>query len=284
VPSFGYAGLNALRTFAALVVSSSVAGGVVAFQLALSFYYVPVAIGARPVSTALLPRLSRLFNHRAFQAFGTELGRGTRLVFFLTMPVTVFYVVLGGTIADAVLFGSRASESAALVAIALMTLAPGVIGESSFVLSTQACYAAYDPVTPFHAMCLRTAISVSGMAVALALTDPATVLGALGVAVSLGNLISAWQLHHHLARRLGESSGLAGAIVRDLAVSLVMAAGAYLTAAGITAAAPGDAGQLLALLAALPVAAVVFVLGQRALNCPELMLLRGSLRQMGGSA
>ena len=66
--------------------------------------------------------------------------------------------------------------------------------------------------------------------------------------------------------------------------SLVMAAAAYRAAAGVTAAAPGDVGQLLALLVALPVAAVVFIIGQRALNCPELLLLRGSLRQMGGSA
>jgi len=284
VPSLGYAGLNALRTFAALVVSSSVAGGVVAFQLALSFYYVPVAIGARPVSTALLPRLSRLFNHHALEAFGTELGRGTRLVFFLTVPVTVFYVVLGGTIADAVLFGPRATEGAALVAASLVTLAPGIIGESSFVLSTQACYATYDPVTPFRAMCLRTGISVAGMVAALALNSPTEVLVALGLAVSLGNLVSARRLHVHLTRRLGDVPGLTRAIARDLAASLVMAAAAYLTAAGVTAAAPGDAGQVLALLAALPVAAVVFVIGQRALNCPELVLLRGSLRQMGGSA
>ena len=42
---------------------------------------------------------------------------------------------------------------------------------------------------------------------------------------------------------------------------------------------PGDAGQLIAVLAAARVGAVVFIMSQRALNCPELVVLRGTLRQ-----
>ena len=281
VPSLGYAGLNALRTFGALVVSSSVAGGVVAFQLALSFYYLPVAIGARPVSTALLPRLARLFNHRALQDFGTELGRGLQLIFFLTFPIAVFYAALSGPIADAVLIGHHAQEGAALVAVSLAALAPGVIGESSFVLSTQACYATYDPVTPFRAMILRTTVSVAGMGIALVLGGPLAVLAALGLAMSAGNLLSAWRLHRQISGRLGETTpGLAAAIVRDIAASVAMAAAAWVVAIALASAIPGEVGQLIAVLGAVPVGGVVFIISQRALHYPELVLLRGTLRQI----
>ena len=235
VPSLGYAGLNALRTFGALVVSSSVAGGVVAFQLALSFFYLPVAIGARPVSTALLPRLARLFNHRALHAFGAELGRGLRLVFFLTVPMAIFYAVLSGPIADAVLIGHHAQEGAALVAVSLAALAPGVVGESSFVLSTQACYATYDPVTPFRAMVLRTGVSAIGMAARSRTGQPSRrPCHARHRVVSreLGQRLAAASPDLEAARRGKTALGLRGAILRDVAASAAMAAAAWCVAAG----------------------------------------------------
>jgi putative peptidoglycan lipid II flippase len=59
VPSAGYAALNSVRMVAILVMTNRVAGGVVAFQLALSFFYLPIALAARPIGVALLPRLTR---------------------------------------------------------------------------------------------------------------------------------------------------------------------------------------------------------------------------------
>src|SRR6202035_5559097 len=43
-----------------LLVADRVPGGVVAFQLATNFYFLPIALGATPVALSLVPRLSRM--------------------------------------------------------------------------------------------------------------------------------------------------------------------------------------------------------------------------------
>ena len=96
VSALGYSGLNAVRIFAAVVVANRVAGGVVAFGLALNLYYLPVAIGARPFATALLPRLARLFHAAALGRFRAELAEGVTLVLFVTVPAAVFLATLSG--------------------------------------------------------------------------------------------------------------------------------------------------------------------------------------------
>ena len=104
VSALGYSGLNAVRIFAAVVVANRVAGGVVAFGLALNLYYLPVAIGARPFATALLPRLARLFHAGALGRFRAELAEGVALVFFVTVPAAVFLATLSGLVGDAFFF------------------------------------------------------------------------------------------------------------------------------------------------------------------------------------
>src|SRR6266566_8455110 len=46
--------------FIPLVFANRLPGGVVAFQIALNFYYLAIALGATPVALSLLPRLSRM--------------------------------------------------------------------------------------------------------------------------------------------------------------------------------------------------------------------------------
>ena len=54
------AGLTAFQIIAMTLVADQIAGGVVAFQLATNFYFLPIAIGATPVALSLVPRLSRM--------------------------------------------------------------------------------------------------------------------------------------------------------------------------------------------------------------------------------
>ena len=42
------------------MVADRIAGGVVAFQLAMNFYFLPIAVGATPVALSLVPRLARM--------------------------------------------------------------------------------------------------------------------------------------------------------------------------------------------------------------------------------
>jgi putative peptidoglycan lipid II flippase len=61
LPSSGYAALNSVNYLAMFFVAGAVPGGAVAFQIGLAFLNLPVAICARPVAAAQLPRLSKRF-------------------------------------------------------------------------------------------------------------------------------------------------------------------------------------------------------------------------------
>lgn len=286
VSSLGYSGLNAVRIFAAVVVANRVAGGVVAFGLALNLFYLPVAIGARPLATALLPRLSRLFHAGALGQFRAELGGGVALVLFMTVPAAVFLAALSGLVGDAVFLGEDQAAGATLVAAALIGLAPGIVGEASFVLSTQAAYATDDVRSPFRAMAARTVLSVAGVAAAFAFSAPGAVLACLGAAFTLGNLVGAWRLGRQLGSRVGRTrAATVRVLARHLVASALMAAVALLVGVAVAAAFPGEAGEILGLLAAAVAGGVVLLLAQRALRAPELGLLAGGFRQLrlGGS-
>jgi putative peptidoglycan lipid II flippase len=287
VSALGYSGLNAVRIFAAVIVANRVAGGVVAFGLALNLYYLPVAIGARPFATALLPRLARLFHAGALGRFRAELAEGVALVLFVTVPAAVFLAALSGLVGDAFFFGEDQEAGATLVAAALIGLAPGIVGEASFVLSTQASYATDDARGPFRAMAVRTAVSFACMTAAFALDSPAALLACLGVAFSLGNIIGALRLWRQLRSRVGRARPATVRIVaRDLVASALMALVALLVGVAIATAFGGAAGEIVALLAAAFVGGIVLLLAQRALQAPELGLLAAGFRQvgLGGSA
>jgi putative peptidoglycan lipid II flippase len=279
--SVGYSGLNAVRIFAAVVVANSIAGGVVAFGLALNFYYLPVAIGARPFASALLPRLARLFQAGALGRFRVELAGGLALVLFVTVPAAVFLAVLSGLIGDAVFFGEDQAVGAALVAAALVGLAPGIVGEASFVLSTQASYATDDARGPLRAMAVRTALSIAGITAAFALDSSVAVLACLGAAFSLANIVGALRLWRQLRLRVGQTRAATIRVVaRDLVASAFMAAAALLVGVTVAAAFAGEAGEILGLLAAGVAGGVVLLVAQRALRAPELAILAGGFRQL----
>jgi hypothetical protein len=76
------AGLLAAQTLAVLLLASREAGGAVALQIALSFYFLPIALVATPVGLSLLPRLSRLAHGPDVTPFDTTLVQGLGAALF----------------------------------------------------------------------------------------------------------------------------------------------------------------------------------------------------------
>jgi putative peptidoglycan lipid II flippase len=288
VPTLGYSGLNAVRIFAALVVANSIAGGVVAFGVALTLFYLPVGICARPVATALLPRLARLFHERALTRFRHELAGGAGLVLFLTVPFAISYVALSELIGEAFFVGGEQEVAgAALLTAALVALAPGILGESAFVLSTNASYATGDARAPFRAMVTRTLLSLAGIAAAFSLDAPAATIACLGAALSAGSIVSAWQLHRAVGSRVGRAPPPSWrGVLRDLVASTAAAGAAYVVASTVATTASTDGGEIGLLAAGVLVGLGVFLGAQRVLRAPELDLLAGGFRQvrLGGNA
>lgn len=285
-PSLGYAGLNALRVFAGTIVANRVPGGVVAYHLALNFFHLPTAVGARPLAIALLPRLARLKESRALERLRDEYVLGLGRVVFLSIPAAVAYVALAVPLARAASFGELATETGVdLLAAALTGLGLGVLGEGVFVMSTHASYALGNTRLPFRAMIVRTVVSLTGMVAVIATVDGPLLLALLGLSIAGGDVVAAAYLARSVARKLPHGrQRLAPAALRSLGASSIMIVPAYLVATILSGGAGGDPRSVVAMLAAGAVGVATFVGVQRIWRSPELEFFTSGLprRRLGG--
>jgi putative peptidoglycan lipid II flippase len=277
-PTFGYSSLNALCWCAAIVVANSVPGGVVAFILAMNFLNLPIAVGSRPVATAFLPTLSRLFNAGALGSFRDEFVRALGLALFITVPAAVSYLVLATPLAKAVAVGEMATPHGVhLLTLSLAAVAVGVVGEAAFVVSTYASYAQRDARAPWRCMVSRTAVTLTVIACASVWAKGDTVVLALGIAISAGNAVGAWQLIRRVRSTLpAGGQSLAPPLLRTGLASVIMAGPAYLIAVWVE----GFSTPAVGLAVAGVVAAIIFAVVQRRLHSPELAFFLGGLRSV----
>jgi putative peptidoglycan lipid II flippase len=273
------AGLLAVQTLALLVVASTVAGGAVALQIALNFYFLPIALVATPVGLALLPRLARL--NRDDKGFEEAFVRGLTLALFFTTPASVGYVAVAGPVAHTIGVGELASEKGyAMVAGALAALAVGLVGQTVFFIATQASYAAGDTRAPLRSMALQAAVCLLLCAIALTVADagrlPTFVGGAYAAASLVGGAHLLYQVVHGSAavfRHLGAS------LARMLVCALAMSVPVQIVLHGARDVAPGRAGWVLALVGGSVIGVLVYVLAHLLLRSSELRWLRSSLRR-----
>src|SRR5260370_5600709 len=152
-PAAVQAGLEAVQFAALLLVADRVAGGVVGCQLATNFFFLPVALGATPVALSLMPRLSRMTAPDQARSFRDTYVRGLGFAAFLVVPAAVAYAALAGPLAGAIGFGGFGTGGAVhLIAASLTGLAPGIIGQTLFLVTTYACYSRGDTASPLPGM------------------------------------------------------------------------------------------------------------------------------------
>jgi putative peptidoglycan lipid II flippase len=282
IPTLGFTGLAALQVFVMMIVASKVSGGLVAFQLALNFFYLPIAVVTWPVARALLPQLSHLHRTGDRRQFGNELLRGVVVASFVTIPVAAVYAALAAPLAQALAFGQLGSGGGwKLTALSLASLSLGVVGETWFILGTYAFYARQDVRSPVRSMVVRVVVALSLMAVAW-LSRGSNVLVTLGLALSVGSLVGAahigWQLRDTLPRT---DLWLPRSLIRTLVASLVMVAAARVTLWALGGLPNTKPAQLLAILLAALVGGAVFLAVQAAWHAPELGWLRSGLVRRG---
>lgn len=283
-PSVGYGALVALQFFGALVVANSVPGGVVAFQLAWNLFTLPSAIAARPIASALLPRLARIHHLGDRQHFRDELVRGLRLALFLTVPAAMACLALASPLARSVSFGEMATHTGVtLVTGALAALALGVIGESCLVIATNASYAQGDARSPFVSVVVQTLVVVLGMMVALSLGGTA-VLVVLGLSLSTASLAASAHLMLHLRSRLPvRGEPIVASVARTVLASAAMVGPAYLVAVFVPTVVRGQWTQLVGMVLATVLGAAIFVAVERLWKSPELTMLLAGFGHLPGS-
>jgi putative peptidoglycan lipid II flippase len=218
-----YTGLATLQLFAMMIVANRVAGGLVAFQLALNFFYLPAAIVTWPIARALTPRLANFHQTGNMRAFRDEFLHAISLASFVAIPIAVAYAASAPAIAHTVAVG-RLSTAAGktYVAASLLALSPAVIAETWFTLGSYGLYAQQDVAGPLRAMALRVGVSMLLMIPAFAVHG-ATTLIVIGAAMAVGSSIGAIHVCRRASRPLPRSEySLRHSILRTALVSVTM--------------------------------------------------------------
>jgi murein biosynthesis integral membrane protein MurJ len=278
LPAAAQAALAALQVVVLLVIADRVAGGVVAFQLGINFYSLPVAIGATPVALSLVPRLSRMTAPEAAGLFRDTYLRGLVFASFLVIPAATAYLVIARPLAGAIGFGAFAAGGGrVLIAAALVGLALAVVGETLFAVTSYAFYARKDTGYPLRGMVIQTVVCGAGIAVVAHLRGPALLAG-LGFAFSAGTIAAAGYLVYQLRRVLprGGESALRP-LLRILACSAIMAGPVWAAAhfaAGPTRYAAWHVSVVLAICLA---GAAIYFAAQAAMRAPQMQWLQGAL-------
>jgi putative peptidoglycan lipid II flippase len=277
------AGLLALQLLALLLVSNRVAGGTVAIQMALNFYYLPIALAATPVALALLPRLSRLHQSDSTGEFTSTFIQGLGLALFMAIPAAVGFVVLADPIAHTIAAGQMASpEGLRMIAAGLAALALGLVGETTFYVTTQASYARGDTRTPLVSMGVQAVFCLTLCAVA-AFAPARLLVPAIGGAYAVGAVIGGAHLFLRMSRGW-QRRELWGSLVRITFGSIVMAIPAYFSAHLISSHLGGRPGQALALVVGAAVGVIVYAVIQLLLRSPEFSWLTAGLRGRRGES
>jgi putative peptidoglycan lipid II flippase len=281
LPSMAQAGLVAVQVMVLLVLANRVAGGVVAFQIALNFYFLAVALGATPVALSLLPRLARMHLDGDVAQFRDTLAHGYALGLFIAVPAAAAYLGLAYPVARAVSFGRMGTaDGVLLVAVALAALAIAVVGQTAFMIATYASYARKDTRSPLVSMLLQAATCLSVASLALT-AQGTTVLVVLGMAYSTSVVVAAAHLSTRLARTLGPGHAqLRSSLAKVTAGAAIMVGPAWLTAAAAVRWIGPPLGSRVGILAATLVGLVVFLTSQAMLGTPELVWLNSGRTQL----
>lgn len=279
LPSIAQAGLNALQVLTLLMLANRLPGGVIAFQIALNFYYLAIAIGVTPVALSLLPRLARMHLDGDETAFRDTLVRGLAMGFLLTIPAAVGYLVLAMPLARAVSFGRMGSSvGVTMVAASLVALSIAVVGQTAFMILTYASYARKDTRTPLASMLVQATICLALACIALLVEGPA-VLVVLGLALSLSVAAAAFHLNARVWRNLSPkgTQRLAPSLTRFVAAAAIMAGPAWLVADAVPHWLGRSLGPRVGIAAAVLVGGAVFLTLQALWRTPELGWLAAGL-------
>ena len=285
LPSLGQASLLALQVLTLMALANRLAGGIVAFQISLNFYYLAIALGATPVALSLLPRLSRMHLDGDMAGFRDTLVGGFALGFFVTIPAAVGLLALAVPLAKAISFGKMGASGVSMVAVTLAALSLAVVGQTAFMIATYASYAKKDTRSPLRSMMVQATVCLCVASAALFVHGQAVLL-TLGLALSVAVTAGACHLTVRLWRDLRGhgTQRLTPSLVRFAAGALIMAGPAWLTATAVQGWLGRPFGPRIGIAAGAAVGCAIFVGLQLVWRTPELRLLIAGLRHRRGRA
>lgn len=272
-------GILAAKVLLLLVLASRIAGGTVALQISMNFYHLPLALAAAPVGLALLPRLSRLNGGEQDRLFADAFGRAVSLALFLVVPAACGYVVLAGPLAETVAAGQMSTAAGvSMVAGSLAAIALGLVGETLFVISTQAAYSRGQAGVPLRSMALQGLVCLVLAVPVLAVGDD-RVVTLLGGAYAVAAIVGGVHLFTRVRRSCGPTSHrFWPSFLRTTGAAAVMVPVVALVSSLATSGIDGRTGQITAVLAGTVTGALVYGAVHVLLRSAELAWLIEGLR------
>ena len=199
----GYLALNQLLVAVTLILANRVEGGVVAYQVAFTFFLLPHALLAHPVFTALYPRLAADADGGRMADFRRQLSAGATTVAALVVPASVALAVLAGPVLRVVRVGALDASAAGFVGRVAAAYAIGLVGYSLLHLLTRASYAVHDTASPTVVSAGVTVVGAAAMVVFSSLASGENGVVVLGLVHSAVMVLGAAVLLAVVARRVG---------------------------------------------------------------------------------
>lgn len=202
--SFGWSAMVAARQFALVVAAAwAGAGGVQALEMAVLVSFIPVAVVGRPIASAALPRLAGWSEEpaRLLAAYRHAL----RLAAWLAVPAGLAMIALSRPLAETIGQGRFDTPRAVeLLGYALAGLGLGALSEALFEVARQTVMALGPAGADIRRRGLvastriRFVAAAVGIPAAVALVDGPSLLLALGLVVSAGDLTALALVHRSL--------------------------------------------------------------------------------------
>jgi len=190
----------------AILAGAAVEGGVVAYQAAWVFFLAPYAIFAQPIQTAILPEWVVEARDPTLDRYATSVRWAIERIAVPVLPLTAAMVALAGPAMRLVSVANAADGNGPeLFAVALATLAIGLLPYAAFLLLARAFYALNDSKTPGKVALVVAAAGAAIMAVGALLTHGTARLAVIGSAHTVAQVLGSVFLVVLLVRRTGRS-------------------------------------------------------------------------------
>jgi putative peptidoglycan lipid II flippase len=251
-----------------------------AIDKAFRLYMLPQGIFAVAVTTVLFPTLARLAARGDEAGLRRALDIGLRQIAFLLIPAGLVTIALADPIVRLVYErGEFTAGDTTIVADCLQAFSIGLVFNGWMLILNRSFYAVQSNWIP-------TGIALGAVGLNAGFDTVFYRLGIWGIplATALVNVAAAATLFVMMRRRVGleHVARTAGVVARIAGAAAAAAAGAYLAWLALDSLV-GDAlaGQLASVVAGLAAAALVYVVGSRALGVRELdtLLLLRARRQ-----
>ncbi len=184
-----------------LVLASGIIGGNSIFNLALNIQSVPVGLFGFAIGTAALPTLSEQFGSEDLPKFKGVLIDSLNQILFLTIPSSVFIIILRVPIVRLFLgTGKFDWQDTLLTAMTLGYFAISISGQSLVHLLARAFYAIHNTRIPVMISFISVGVNII---LAILLVKTSLSIAGLALATSVANILNAVILLFALHKKLG---------------------------------------------------------------------------------